>query len=245
MAATSARRSPSRARGDGHLRARPRQAWRGPGAVLHADIAAEFDATVACWRRWLSRSRYGGRWREMVHRSALTLKLLTYAPTGAIVAAPPPACRSGSAAHATGTTATRGCATLPSRSTRCSGSGSPRRPARSCSGWRNASATPPAASLARCRSCTASTGARTCPRRSSGTWRATWARRRCRIGNQAATQLQPDIYGALMDSVYLCNKYGLPIYHGGWMELTRTLERLMDQWDQPDEGIWETRGGRR
>ena len=109
MAATSARRSPSRARGDGHLRARPRQAWRGPGAVLHADIAAEFDATVACWRRWLSRSRYGGRWREMVHRSALTLKLLTYAPTGAIVAAPPPACRSGPAAHATGTTATRGC----------------------------------------------------------------------------------------------------------------------------------------
>ena len=53
-----------------------------------ADIAAEFDATVAFWRRWLRRSRYSGRWREMVHRSALTLKLLTYAPTGAIVAAP-------------------------------------------------------------------------------------------------------------------------------------------------------------
>ncbi len=44
-----------------------------------------------------------------------------------------------------------------------------------------------------------------------------------------------------MDSVYLCNKYGLLIYHGGWMELTRNLERLMDHWDQPDEGIWETR----
>ena len=53
-----------------------------------ADIAAQFDATVEFWRRWLGRSRYGGRWREMVHRSALTLKLLTYAPTGAIVAAP-------------------------------------------------------------------------------------------------------------------------------------------------------------
>src|SRR6266498_4287211 len=89
------------------------------------------------------------------------------------------------------------------------------------------------------------TGTRTCPRRSSGTWRATWARRRCRIGNQAATQLQPGICGELMDSVYLCNKYGLPIYHDGWMELTRNLERLMDHWDQPDEGIWETRGGRR
>ena len=66
-----------------------------------------------------------------------------------------------------------------------------------------------------------------------------------RIGNGAATQLQLDIYGELMDSVYLCNKYGLPIYHDGWMELTRNLEWLIDHWDQPDEGIWETRGGRR
>ena len=48
-----------------------------------------------------------------------------------------------------------------------------------------------------------------------------------------------------MDSVYLCNKYGLPIYHDGWVEITHTVEWLMDHWDQPDEGIWETRGGRR
>ena len=52
-------------------------------------------------------------------------------------------------------------------------------------------------------------------------------------------------HGELMDSVYLCNKYGLPIYHDGWIELTRNLEWLIDHWDQPDEGIWETRGGRR
>jgi GH15 family glucan-1,4-alpha-glucosidase len=59
-----------------------------PVPYADADLAAAFDATAAFWRGWLGRSRYSGRWREMVHRSALTLKLLTYAPTGAIVAAP-------------------------------------------------------------------------------------------------------------------------------------------------------------
>jgi hypothetical protein len=48
----------------------------------------QFTATVTFWRGWLAQSRHRGRWREMVHRSALTLKLLTYAPTGAMVAAP-------------------------------------------------------------------------------------------------------------------------------------------------------------
>lgn len=62
------------------------------GAVPHGcsrEEAEELgDATIAYWRSWLSASRYRGRWREIVHRSALTLKLLTYSPTGAIVAAP-------------------------------------------------------------------------------------------------------------------------------------------------------------
>ena len=52
------------------------------------ETGASFEKTVAYWRGWLEQSRYRGRWREMVHRSALTLKLLTYAPTGALVAAP-------------------------------------------------------------------------------------------------------------------------------------------------------------
>jgi GH15 family glucan-1,4-alpha-glucosidase len=66
-----------------------------------------------------------------------------------------------------------------------------------------------------------------------------------RIGNGAASQLQLDIYGELMDPLYLCNKYGLPIYHDGWTELTQNLEWLIDHWDQPDEGIWEPRCSRR
>ena len=47
-----------------------------------------FDDTVGYWRGWLAKCTYQGRWREIVHRSAMTLKLLTYAPTGALVAAP-------------------------------------------------------------------------------------------------------------------------------------------------------------
>ncbi|WP_333771992.1 glycoside hydrolase family 15 protein [Streptomyces sp. IBSBF 3136] len=58
-----------------------------PRGCSQGEAESEFTATVAFWRHWLQQSRYRGRWREMVHRSALTLKLLTYAPTGAIVAA--------------------------------------------------------------------------------------------------------------------------------------------------------------
>ena len=59
-----------------------------PRACSHGEAQELGAATVAFWRNWLSASRYRGRWREVVHRSELTLKLLTYAPTGAIVAAP-------------------------------------------------------------------------------------------------------------------------------------------------------------
>src|SRR5207302_10582116 len=59
-----------------------------PRGCPYAEAEELLAATVAFWRSWLSASRYRGRWREVVHRSALTLKLLTYAPTGAIVAAP-------------------------------------------------------------------------------------------------------------------------------------------------------------
>src|SRR6187549_1885715 len=59
-----------------------------PRAYSEAETRAAYEQTIAFWRNWLSRSQYKGRWREMVNRSALTLKLLTYRPTGAIVAAP-------------------------------------------------------------------------------------------------------------------------------------------------------------
>ena len=57
-----------------------------------------------------------------------------------------------------------------------------------------------------------------------------------RIGNGAADQLQLDIYGELVDSVYLYNKYGDPISHDAWMNLTRIVNWVCENWDQPDEG---------
>ncbi len=59
-----------------------------PEAVPPAEILRMFQETRDFWRGWIGRSRYTGRWREAVERSAMTLKLMTYAPTGALVAAP-------------------------------------------------------------------------------------------------------------------------------------------------------------
>ncbi|HXB33642.1 MAG TPA: glycoside hydrolase family 15 protein [Puia sp.] len=65
-----------------------------------------------------------------------------------------------------------------------------------------------------------------------------------RIGNDAYEQLQLDIYGELMDSVYLYNKYGEPISYDFWKDIEKQMEWLADNWDQPDDGIWEVRAGR-
>jgi GH15 family glucan-1,4-alpha-glucosidase len=66
-----------------------------------------------------------------------------------------------------------------------------------------------------------------------------------RIGNAAYQQLQLDIYGEMMDSIYLANKYGDAISYAGWQEVQRILEWLGKNWQRPDEGIWEVRGGAR
>lgn len=65
-----------------------------------------------------------------------------------------------------------------------------------------------------------------------------------RIGNDAYRQLQLDIYGELMDSVYLYNKHGEPIPYDLWKDLAKQIDWLCDNWNQPDEGIWEVRGGK-
>jgi GH15 family glucan-1,4-alpha-glucosidase len=73
-------------------------------------------------------------------------------------------------------------------------------------------------------------------------WRGS---RPVRIGNGAADQLQLDIYGEAMDTIMTADNLGLPIAHQGWLALTNVIDWVADNWDQPDEGVWETRGGRK
>ena len=127
-----------------------------------AEIQRLFEETVAFWRSWLAQSTYTGRWRETLNRSAITLEADDVRARPAAWWPPrPPGSPSRWAASATGTTATPGSATHPSRCTRCCGSASPRRPRgsalwlgdRIASGW--------TATAARSTSCTASTAPRT------------------------------------------------------------------------------------
>lgn len=66
-----------------------------------------------------------------------------------------------------------------------------------------------------------------------------------RIGNGAYNQLQLDIYGELLDALYLYNKYVMPIGYDVWTRIRRRLNWLCDNWQRPDEGMWEVRGGQR
>ncbi len=200
--------------------------------------------TVAYWRRWLSQSRYRGRWREMVHRSALTLKLLTYLPTGAIVAAPTtslPEVLGGERNWDYRYTWIRDAAFSLYALLRLGFT----EEAAAFMDW----LTHRVSSERWERSGPLNVlygidGRRELPEQVLDHLEGYRGSAPVRIGNDAAEQLQLDIYGELVDSIYLYNKYGKPISHDAWEDLSRIVEWVSDHWDQADEGIWETRGGR-
>ena len=218
---------------------------REPRSYGEQETRAAFEDTVAYWRGWLGRSRYTGRWREMVHRSALTLKLLTYAPTGAIVAAPTtslPEKLGGGRNWDYRYTWIRDAAFSLFALLRLGFTDE----AQAFMGWltdRFRDSTGRA--LGPLQIMYGIDGRTDLSEQILSHLEGYAGSGPVRIGNEAADQLQLDIYGELMDSVYLYNKYGTPLYHDAWSDLCRIVEWLCANWDQADEGIWETRGGRR
>lgn len=209
-----------------------------PGYVTDA-----FKQTLNFWRQWIGRSKYAGRWREMVDRSAMTLKLLTSAPHGSMVAA-----------------ATFGLPEDPGGVRNWDYRYTWIRDASfTLYGLMRLGYTEEAAAFmrwieARCgelesggalRVMYGIDGRHDLPEESLPHLEGYLRSAPVRIGNGAASQLQLDIYGELMDSVYLYNKYGEPISYDLWSNLVRLVNWVGRHWEQPDEGIWEVRGGPR
>ncbi|HLU55971.1 MAG TPA: glycoside hydrolase family 15 protein [Pseudonocardia sp.] len=215
-----------------------------PRVVRVTDFEQMFHETVAFWRTWLRRCTYTGRWRETLQRSAITLKLMTYAPSGGLVAAPTTglpeqvggernwdyrytwvrdASFSVYALLRLGFTeeAAQFSAWMRDRvAERAGGDGSPLNIMYRVDGSSDLK------------------------EETLEHWSGYRGSRPVRIGNGAADQLQLDIYGEALDSIYFADRRGLQIGHRGWGSVRELLDWLAANWDQPEEGIWETRGGR-
>jgi len=215
----------------------------GPAAALSGlDFEELLRGTLEYWRRWISRSSYEGRWREVVRRSALVLKLMTYEPSGALVASP-----------------TMG---LPERI------GGERNWDYRYTWLRDAAFT-----LYSLISIGLDDEAGRfmdwlrdrCSADRDGLLQPLYGidgrvdlsevvldhlsgyknSRPVRIGNAAYSQVQLDLYGAILDAAYLHNRHGAPLDYDLWQNLRRILGWLSANWQNPDHGIWEVRGGKR
>jgi GH15 family glucan-1,4-alpha-glucosidase len=222
--------------------------WMGgrPRRLPDGNLQELQHQTAEYWRNWLRRSTYTGRWREMVTRSAMTLKLMTYAPSGALVAAP-----------------TTG---LPEQA------GGERNWDYRYTWIRDASFSvyallglgyiEEAAAFGiwvrdRMVEQEANRGAHPLKimYRVDGSsdlteetldhWEGWRGSKPVRIGNGAADQLQLDIYGEALDAMHHADAQGLQFAHQGWTAVVKVIDWLCEHWDQPEEGIWETRGGQK
>ncbi|MET7486194.1 glycoside hydrolase family 15 protein [Streptomyces sp. NPDC005538] len=216
-----------------------------PRPCARQEAEDEFAGTVAYWRRWLSQSRYRGRWREMVHRSALTLKLLTYAPTGAIVAAPTtslPEQLGGERNWDYRYVWIRDAAFCVYALLRLGFTGEAKAFMQFVTRYISPGDGNPSGPL---QIMYGIDGRTELTERELDHLEGHQKSAPVRVGNAAADQLQLDIYGALIDSIYLYDKWAEPISSDQWDDVCALVDWVCEHWDQPDEGVWETRGGRK
>ena len=206
-------------------------------------VEQRFHETSRFWKSWIAKSKYKGRWREMVNRSALMLKLLISREHGSLIAAPTfslPEEIGGVRNWDYRFTWLRDATFTLYALIRLGfvdeteafidwlkgrlGDDAERGPLQVMYGF---------------------DGRQKLDEFTLDHLQGYEQSRPVRIGNAAYQQLQLDIYGEMMDAIYLANKYGDPISYAGWEVLQRSLEWLGKNWQRPDEGIWEVRGGAR
>ncbi len=204
------------------------------------DAEQALGDTERFWRDWIGRCKYDGPWAEAVRRSLVTLKALTYSPTGGIVAA-----ATASLPEQLGGIRNwdyRFCwlrdSTFTLQALMNAGYYD------EANAWRGWLLRATAGRPEQLQIMYGLAGERRLME-----WEADWlpgyeGARPVRIGNAASTQLQLDVYGELMDALHQARRGGLGANDTGWQLQRSLLAHLETVWDQPDEGIWETRGGR-
>jgi GH15 family glucan-1,4-alpha-glucosidase len=211
----------------------------GPPRALHG--LREVKATERWWQDWSAGITYDGEWRDAVVRSLLTLKALTYAPTGGIVAA-----ATTSLPELLGGTRNwdyRYCwlrdATLTLYALMAAGL------TKEAAAWREWLLRAVAGQPAQVQTLYGVAGERRIAEQELRWLPGFGGSRPVRVGNAAVDQFQLDVAGEVMDSLHLARAHGVPVEEHAW-DIQRALMEFVEcNWRQPDEGIWEVRGPRR
>ncbi|MFD4879487.1 glycoside hydrolase family 15 protein [Streptomyces sp. NPDC058420] len=197
--------------------------------------------SVADWQRWAARCRYDGPYRDIVVRSLITLKALTYRPTGGIVAAATTSLpeemggvRNWDYRYCWLRDSTLTLGALVSAGYH-----------KEAEAWRDWLLRAVAGDPADLQIMYGVAGERRLPEFELPHLSGFGGSAPVRIGNGAVNQLQLDVYGEVMDSLWLARRAGLSPKPHMWSLQSVLLDWLRDRWKQPDEGLWEVRGGRR